>query len=66
MSAPRNRPAPGQRQQDDRRQADADAERAADRERARAEAATWPPLAEWQRERLRALLDFGGGHDGTA
>jgi hypothetical protein len=64
VSAPRNRSAPGRRPQ--RRPAATDAELAAGRERARAEAATWPALTEWQRERLRKLLDLGGGHDGTA
>jgi hypothetical protein len=59
---PRQRTTPGQQQ--DRHQPAAVARQAADRERVRAEVATWPPLAEWQRERLRQLLDLGGGDDG--
>jgi hypothetical protein len=27
--------------------------------------AAWPPLAAWQRDRLRKLLDLSDGHDGT-
>jgi len=40
------------------RQAAAEARRAALRERVREEVATWPPLSDWQRERLRALFDL--------
>jgi hypothetical protein len=59
VTAARNRPEPGQRQ--DRRQAADDARWAAIDERIRAEVATWPPLTAWQREELRKLLDPGGG-----
>jgi hypothetical protein len=53
-------PEPGARRQSAReaRQSAIDAAIAED---ARAEVATWPPLTEWQRDRLRVLLDLSGG-----
>ena len=63
MTAPRPA-ASGQQQQD--RQAAAEARRAALRERVRAEVATWPPLSDRQRERLRVLFDLSGDRDDPA
>jgi hypothetical protein len=64
VTAPRNRPALTRRPQ--RRPAATEAEQAAIGKWVRDLVRDWPPLAEWQRERLRKLLDLGGGHDGTA
>jgi hypothetical protein len=52
-------------QPQDRRQAAAEARRAAIRDRVRADVAAWPPLTEWQRERLRELLDLSDGQGGA-
>jgi hypothetical protein len=58
------RPRPGAEATRQARQAERDAATAA---AARSVAARILPLAEWQRERLRQLLDLGGGgHDDTA
>ena len=65
MTAPRTA-ASGQQQQDSRQAAD-DARWAAIRERVREEVATWPPLTDEQRERLRVLFDLSdGGNDREA
>ena len=67
MTAPRLRPAASGQEHQDRRQAAAEARRAAIRERVREDVAAWPPLSEWQRERLRVLFDLSdGGPDESA
>lgn len=38
------------------------AEQAAIDEWARDLVSTWPPLSDWQRERLRVLFDLSGDH----
>ena len=64
MTAPRRAvPAAVRAERQAERQA---AQHEAIRQAARELAATCPPLAEWQRERLRELLDLGGGRDDTS